>query len=60
MPDTSFLGWPFFEERHRELAAAIEAWCRLHLPVDHDGIEGACRGLVTALGRDGWLTLSGG
>src|SRR6516162_3432451 len=55
MPDKSFLAWPFFEERHRELVAAIETWCRLHLPVYHGGIEGACRGLVTALGRDGWL-----
>jgi acyl-CoA dehydrogenase len=55
MPDKSFLAWPFFEERHRELAAAIETWCRSHLPVDHGGVEGACRALVAALGRDGWL-----
>ena len=55
MPDKSFLAWPFFEERHRELVAAIETWCRSHLPVDRGGIEGACRALVTALGRDGWL-----
>jgi acyl-CoA dehydrogenase len=55
MPDKSFLAWPFFEERHRELVAAIETWCRSNLPVDHGDIEGACRGLVTALGRDGWL-----
>ena len=26
MADVSFLGWPFFEDRHRELAAALEAW----------------------------------
>jgi acyl-CoA dehydrogenase len=55
MPDKSFLAWPFFEERHRELSAAIEIWCRSHLPVDHGGIEEACRALVTALGRGGWL-----
>jgi acyl-CoA dehydrogenase len=58
MPDTSFLAWPFFEERHRELAAAIETWCRLHLPVDHGDVDDACRGLVAALGRDGWLAHS--
>jgi len=58
MPDKSFLAWPFFEERHRELVAAIETWCRSHLPVDHGDIEEACRSLVTALGRDGWLTHS--
>jgi acyl-CoA dehydrogenase len=55
MPDKSFLAWPFFEERHRELVAAIETWCRSNLPVDHGDIEGAYRGIVTALGRDGWL-----
>src|SRR5689334_24793969 len=55
MPDKSFLAWPFFEKRHRELVAAIETWCRSNLPVDHGDIEGACRGLVKALGRDGWL-----
>ena len=60
MPDKSFLAWPFFEERHRELVAAIETWCRSHLPVDHGDIDGACRALVAVLGRDGWLTLSGG
>ena len=24
MPDRSFLAWPFFEERHRALAADVE------------------------------------
>ncbi len=55
MPDRSFLAWPFFEERHRELAAAIETWCRSHLPADRSDVDGACRALVAALGRDGWL-----
>jgi len=58
MPDTSFLTWPFFEERHRDLAAAIETWCRLHLPVDHGDVDAACRALVAGLGRDGWLAHS--
>ncbi len=26
MADRSFLGWPFFEEQHRELATKLEAW----------------------------------
>jgi acyl-CoA dehydrogenase len=55
MPDTRFLTWPFFEERHRVLAAAIEDWCRSHLPVDHGDVDAACRDLVGKLGRDGWL-----
>ena len=55
MPDKSFLAWPFFEERHRVLAAAIDRWCQSHLPVDHDDVDAACRALVAKLGRDGWL-----
>ncbi len=55
MPDRSFLTWPFFEERHRALAAAIEAWCQSNLPVAHDDVDTACRALVAKLGRDGWL-----
>jgi acyl-CoA dehydrogenase len=26
--DRSWLGWPFFEERHRKIAAAIDAWAQ--------------------------------
>jgi acyl-CoA dehydrogenase len=55
MPDRSFLNWPFFEERHRLLAAATDAWCRSNLPVAHDDVDAACRELVAKLGRDGWL-----
>ena len=60
MPDQSFLDWPFFEQRHRDLAAALEAWCVAHLPVDHSDVDAACRGLVAALGAGGWLQHSGG
>jgi acyl-CoA dehydrogenase len=56
MPDKSFLDWPFFEQRHRAIAAAIEEWCRSNLPVDHGEVDAACRNLVAKLGRDGWLT----
>ncbi|MCV2873130.1 acyl-CoA dehydrogenase family protein [Defluviimonas sp. WL0050] len=59
MSDTSFLDWPFFESRHRELAAALEEWCVTHLPVDHVDVDAACRTLVVALGAGGWLTHSG-
>jgi acyl-CoA dehydrogenase len=55
MPDKSFLTWPFFEDRHRVLAAAIDDWCQSHLPVDHRDVDAACRELVVKLGRDGWL-----
>jgi acyl-CoA dehydrogenase len=55
MPDRNFLDWPFFEERHRLLAAAIEAWCGSNLPVAHGDVDATCRALVAKLGRDGWL-----
>jgi acyl-CoA dehydrogenase len=55
MADRTFLSWPFFEERHRDLAAGLEDWCAANLPVDHGDVDAACRGLVRALGRDGWL-----
>ncbi|MCZ4282688.1 acyl-CoA dehydrogenase family protein [Kiloniella laminariae] len=59
MADTSFLNWPFFENRHRELAEQLEVWCKGNLPVDHSDVDAACRGLVSALGAAGFLTHSG-
>ncbi len=55
MPDTTFLSWPFFSERHRSLAQAIEAWAAANLPVDNSDVAAACRTLVQKLGRDGFL-----
>ncbi len=59
MADTSFLTWPFFDNRHRELAEALEAWCAASLPVDHSDVDAACRILVAMLGAGGWLRHSG-
>ncbi|WP_411956968.1 acyl-CoA dehydrogenase family protein [Paracoccus homiensis] len=58
--DRSFLDWPFFEDRHRELAAALDEWAGAALPVDHGDVDAACRGLVRDLGAGGWLRHSGG
>jgi acyl-CoA dehydrogenase len=55
MADRSFLAWPYFEERHRAFHAALEEWCGANLPVDHGDVDAACRSLVEALGRGGWL-----
>jgi acyl-CoA dehydrogenase len=55
MADRSFLGWPFFEARHRALAEALDAWCAANLPVDHGDVDAACRALVAMLGEAGWL-----
>lgn len=50
------LDWPFFDARHRELAASLDAWCVDHLHVDHDGdVDAQCRSLVAQLGAAGWL-----
>ncbi|MEP6145785.1 MAG: acyl-CoA dehydrogenase family protein, partial [Nisaea sp.] len=51
--------WPFFEDRHRELAGVLEDWCGEFLPVDHSDVDEACRALVRALGDGGILALSG-
>ena len=56
MSDKSFLHWPFFEPRHRELADRLETWATQNLShIDHDDTDRACRNLVAALGREGWL-----
>jgi acyl-CoA dehydrogenase len=59
MPDRSFLSWPFFEPRHRELAEALDQWCAANLPVDHHDVDAACRALVRDLGAAGWLQPTG-
>ena len=59
MADTSFLSWPFFEARHRELADELEVWCKQHLPVDHSDVDTACESLAIMLGKGGWLQHSG-
>ncbi len=55
MADRSFLDWPFFEPRHRDLAASLDEWCAANLPVDHADVDAACIALVRKLGQDGWL-----
>ena len=60
MADRSYLNWPFFEERHRELADALDDWATRHLgDVDHSDTDMACRQLVRMLGEGGWLRHSG-
>ncbi len=59
MSDKSFLDWPFFEPRHRDLAARLDDWCAAHLPVDHGDVDAACRGLVAMLGGTGGCDIPG-
>ncbi|WP_102224739.1 acyl-CoA dehydrogenase family protein [Acidimangrovimonas sediminis] len=60
MADRSFLDWPFFEDRHRELAARAEAWAQANVPglVDHHDADGSCHRLVAAMGEAGWFVHS--
>ena len=55
MADKSFLTWPFFEDRHRDLQEALEAWCEANLPVNHADVDQACIDLVAKMGAGGWL-----
>lgn len=56
MADTSYLHWPFFEPRHRALAAELEQWAASNLGrIDHGDTDAACRALVGALGGAGFL-----
>ena len=55
---TEHLHWPFFEPRHRALAAELEQWCVANLDQAHsEDIDGQCRDLVRKLGAAGFLKL---
>ncbi len=58
MPDRSFLAWPFFEPRHRELAERLQRWCDAHLHGVGEPLDVYCRRLVAALGGAGFLKLA--
>jgi acyl-CoA dehydrogenase len=56
MSDRRYLELPFFEPRHGELAAAVDAWAeRTAAGIDHSDTDAACRAWVRALGEAGWL-----
>ncbi len=60
MADKSFLTWPFFEDKHRGLAAKVDDWARSEAAhVDHTDTDVACKVLVASLGDAGILTHSG-
>lgn len=48
--------WPFFEDEHRKLAAALHDWAADHLNSGTStDVDARCRRLVRALGDAGWL-----
>ena len=61
MSDRSFLAWPFFSERHRDLADALEVWALDALPAfkdlahAEDTAAATTKDLVALLGDAGWL-----
>jgi acyl-CoA dehydrogenase len=59
MADTSYLDWPFFEPRHRELAVELHGWCKANLTGHSADVDAACRSHVAKLGASGWLKYTG-
>ena len=58
MADKSFLSWPFFEPKHRELADALQDWCADNIANRFsDDLDSECRMLVRELGAAGFLKL---
>jgi len=58
MADRSFLAWPFFEPRHRELADQLQQWCADNLAGRYaEDVDSDCRALVRELGAAGFLKL---
>jgi len=59
MADRTFLDWPFFEERHRDLAHAARGWCAAEIGQNgftgHGDIDADCRTLARKMGEAGWL-----
>src|SRR4051812_33887056 len=59
MADRSFLSWPFFETRHRELADNLQQWCADNLTGRYaEDLDSECRTLVRELGAAGFLKLA--
>jgi acyl-CoA dehydrogenase len=56
MSDISYLDWPFFEQRHRDLARELDAWASSNIAHQHGpDVDAECRALVKLLGAGGWL-----
>jgi acyl-CoA dehydrogenase len=57
--DKSYLHWPFFEDRHRDLAAALGLWAEREIaPLEaepHNDVDGLCSTILEKLAQLGWL-----
>jgi len=58
MADKSYLNWPFFEPRHRDLAASLNAWLdETHFPhhVTEDKVDAACAEFLAEMVDGGFV-----
>jgi acyl-CoA dehydrogenase len=56
MADKAYLAWPFFDGRHADLEAALDAWAAQNVRGVHStDVDADCRRLVRMLGEGGWL-----
>lgn len=55
MTDISYLAWPFFDDKHRELQAEMKSWCEDYDFSNSDDVDTDCKKLVAELGKAGWL-----
>lgn len=55
---TDWLGWPFFDDGHRELRDRLSDWCSANLDDHHPSdVDAACRDLVARLAAGGFTKL---
>ncbi len=55
MSDSSYLDWPFLDDRHRELKHNLDEWCSQYDFSYDDDVDGACRRFVADMGKAGIL-----
>lgn len=55
MTDSSYLDWPFLDDRHRELKRAMDEWCNQYDFGYDDDVDKACSRFVTDMGKAGIL-----
>ncbi len=65
MADNDWLAWPFFDDRHRQLAHDVQSWCEALGVADASAstvagtdTDTACRAWVAAMGAAGWLRVA--
>lgn len=51
------LDWPFYEQRHRDLAAKLGTWAKDNLHAHGEDVDAECRDLVAKLGAADFLRL---